>query len=193
MSHVFGITARAFGFYEDDGSESASTAIAAENTNITRLVTADSALTLRYGVQESGSGNADGATTDDYQLQVSKNAAAYANVTTASTNVKAHASANLTDAGATTQRLSSGTGSFIAGEISEDGLLDDWQLTANNFSELLYTITVVAADTAEGDTLDFRVLRNGAVFNTYSVTPRITVTETVAAVTHPGWTGGGWW
>ena len=69
-----------------------------------------------------------------------------------------------------------GSGAFVAGEISEVGLVTDRQLTANNFTEMLYTLTLVAADLADGDTLDFRVLLNGATTNvTYSVTPRITV------------------
>lgn len=173
---TFGITARAFRFYED-GTEAGSTAIAAENANITRFAASDSNLLLRYGVQESGSASTSGNTTDDYQLQVSKNGGAFANVTTASTNVKGFNSASLTDAGATTSRLSAGSGSFVAGAISEDGLLDNWQLTANNYSDFLYTITVVAADVADGDTLDFKVLRNGSNFNTYSVTPRITISK----------------
>lgn len=177
MTNVFGITARAFRFYED-GTENGSTAVAAENANITRYE-GSTDLHLRYGVQESGSGSASGATTDDYQLQYSKNGGAYTNVTGSSSNVVGYDSSNLTDAASTTQRLSAGTGSFIAGEICEsDGLLTDWQLTANNHSELLYAIRLVPADLANGDTLDFRVLRNGSVFNTYSVTPRITITTT---------------
>jgi hypothetical protein len=94
-----------------------------------------------------------------------------------STSIKVvnFASANLTDGGATTNRLSAGSGSFVAGEISEDGTVDDLQITASNYTELLYSITLKSAELVDTDTLDFRVLRNGAVLNTYTVTPRITV------------------
>lgn len=178
MANIFALTQRAFRFYED-GTESGSTEIAAENANITRLVVSNSVVLLRIGLQESGSGSVSGATTDDYQLQYSKNGGAFTNVNGATTNVRGFASANLTDAGTTTQRLSAGGGSFVAGEISEDGLVDDRQITANNHTELLYALEVVAADVAEGDTLDFRVLLNGATTNmTYTVTPRLTVTKT---------------
>lgn len=181
MANIFAVTQRAFGFYED-GAEDTSVAIAAESTNITRLVVADSNLQLRVGLQESGAGSVSGATTDDYQLQYDKNgAASWQNVTTTSSNVKAFGSASLTDAGTTTNRLSAGSGAFVAGEVSETGLVTDRQLTANNFTEMLYSLTVVAADTTTGDTLDFRVLLNGATF-TYSVTPRITVTEVLAPI-----------
>lgn len=180
MTNTFGITARAVRWYAD-GSENAATALSSEGTTGTLSYTifagVNAVAVLRYGVQESGAGTAAGATTDDYQLQYSKNGGAFTNVTGASSNVRGFASSNLADAGSTTQQLSSGTGSFVAGEISEDGLLDDWQLTANDFSELLFAVEVVAADVAEGNTLDFRVLRNGSVFNTYSVTPRLTVTK----------------
>ncbi len=176
MTNVFGITARAYQWYED-GTEAGAAALASENTSYDLLVISDAPIVLRYGVQESGSGSASGASTDDYQLQYSLNGGAFTNVTAASTVVQGFTSANLTDAAATTQRLSAGTGSFVAGEIAEtDGLLTDWALTANNFSELLFAIQVLAADTAEDDSITFRVLRNGAVFNTYSVTPTLTVT-----------------
>lgn len=178
MSNVFACTARAFQFYAD-GTEAGAAALAAENAALGCRATSNVQLVLRYGIQESGAGSISGATTDDYQLQVSKNGGAYASVTTTSSNVKAWASANLTDAGTTTQRLTAGTGAFVAGEISETGLVTDRQLTANNFTEMLYTIEIVAADVADGDRLDFRVLLNGAVFASYTVTPRI-VTVKVA-------------
>jgi hypothetical protein len=90
-------------------------------------------------------------------------------------------SSNLTDGAATTNRASSGitdgTGSFVASKVSEDGLLDNFQITASNFTEALYSMTLVSANLSNGDTLDFRVLRNGAVVNTYSATPRITIVK----------------
>ena len=176
MTNTFGITARAFRFY-DDGTEAGASALANENTNYTTDIATKVQLVLRYGVQESGAGSASGATTDDYQLQYSKNGGAYTSITTSSTNIKAFASADLTDAGTTTSRLSAGTGSFVAGEISEAGLITDRQLTANNYSDYVYTIEVVPADVVATDYFDFRVLRNGGVFNTYSVTPRLTISN----------------
>lgn len=174
-TNIFAVTQRAFRLFED-GAETTSVAIAAENTNITRNLLADSTIQLRIGLQESGSGSVSGATSDDYQLQYSKNGGAFTNVTAASANVKGFNSSSLTDAATTTQRLSAGTGSFVAGELSEVGLVTDRQLTANNFTELLYSLTLVAADLVSTNTLDFRVLLNGAVM-TYSVTPRITISK----------------
>jgi hypothetical protein len=191
-------TQRAFRFYED-GSESGSTAVDTQDTNISRLTDSDSNLGLRLSIQETA--NSGGATTDDWQLQYSKNSGAYTDVTTSSSNVKGYNSGSLTDAGATTNRASSditdpGTGSFAAGLISEDGLADNHQLTAANYTEHLFSLTVVAADTAAGDTLDFRLLYNGAsTYFTYTVTPRVTVTKTGPAtgdvMRHGKWFSGG--
>lgn len=96
------------------------------------------------------------------------------------------ASTNLTDSGATTNRLGSGTGSFVAGEVSEDGLVDDLQITASNYTELLYSLTLVSSALANNDTLDFRVLRNGAVLDTYTVTPRVTASKSANYSGTPG-------
>ena len=90
-----------------------------------------------------------------------------------------YASTNLTDAAATSNRLGAGSGSFVAGKISEDGLVDDLGWDANNYTELLYSITLKAADLINADTLRFRVLRNGVTTGmTYSVMPTVSVTAT---------------
>src|SRR6478672_579168 len=98
---------------------------------------------------------------------------------TASVAVSGYNSASLTEGAATTNRLSAGTGSFLAGKISEDGLVDNVAITASNYTEHLYSLTLVSSALSNGDTLDFRVLRNGATTGmTYTVTPRITVSKT---------------
>jgi hypothetical protein len=169
-------TQAAFGFYED-GTESGSTAIAAQDTNITRDVTpGNSNLQLRLRIQETNA--ASGAATDDYRLQYSKNGAAYTNVTAATANVRGFNS-SMAEGDPTTTRLTGGTGAFLAGAVSEDGEAADHRITYSKHTEYLYTLTLMSADLANGNTLDFRVLRNGAVM-TYSVTPRITVAKPTA-------------
>lgn len=168
-----------FRFYNDDGSESTSTAYAAQDTNVSVNAYSNANILLRIMMQETG--GLGGAATDDWQLQYSKNGGAYTSITTATSNVKGYDSTTLTDQGATTNRLTGGTGSFVAGLVSEDGLADNLNVTANNYSEFLFTLTIVSADVSAADTLDFRLLVNGST-NTYSVTPRITVTKTAPAV-----------
>lgn len=172
----------AYAFYLD-GTESASVLFGAASTAAEKNADRNINLLLRIRVQETG--GASGATTDDWQLQFDKNASgSWTSITTSSASVKAFASASLTDGGATTNRLGSGTGSFVAGEISEDGLVDDHQLTASNFTEYLFALTIVAADVSSGDVLTFRLLHNGATF-TYSVTPQLTVRKFTATAIDP--------
>lgn len=89
--------------------------------------------------------------------------------------VQGYSSANLTDGGSTTNRLGSGSGSFVAGLVSEGGNASNLQITASNYSELLYSLTVKSTAVSAADTLDFRVLRNGSALNSYTLTPRITI------------------
>ena len=81
---------------------------------------------------------------------------------------------NLTGGAATTNRLGAGTGSFVAGKVSETGLVTDLGWTGNNYTELLYSLTFIKADLANGDTIRFRVLRNGVTTGmTFTQTPTV--------------------
>lgn len=75
-----------------------------------------------------------------------------------------------------------GGGVFLAGKVSEDGLVDNHQITASNYTEYLYSLTLNSAALTDNDTIDFRVLRNEEII-TYAVTPRITVSKTAATNT----------
>jgi hypothetical protein len=98
---------------------------------------------------------------------------------------------SLTDGAATTNRATNGigdpgTGSFVAGEQEVgNGLIENRQLTAGNFTEHVWALTLVAADLANADTLEFRVLLNGAPI-TAGVTPQITVSTTTNATATGG-------
>lgn len=111
----------------------------------------------------------------------------YLYTATSSGAVTSYNSASLTDGNATTNRLGAGSGSFVAGEISEDGLVDDHQITVSSYTEHLYSLTLVSSALANNDTLDFRVLRNNAATGmTYTVTPRITASKSSSASVTPG-------
>ena len=87
--------------------------------------------------------------TDDWQLQYEKNASGtWVNVAATGTTVVGYNDPNLTDGAATTNRLGAGTGSFVAGKVSEDGIADDLGWTANNYTELVYSLKLIAADFA---------------------------------------------
>lgn len=168
---------QAYRFYNDDGSETTNTASVAQNTSNTVHASVDLNICLRLRIAET-SGLGSGAATDDFKIQYRNNGGTWTDVTTSSSVIKAFNSTNLTDGGATTNRLTGGTGSFLAGKISEDGQVDDVQITANNYTELLYTLTYVSADLSNGDVLEFRVLINGTTI-VYDVTPTTNITKDV--------------
>lgn len=171
----------AFRFYDDDAGEAVSTQLAAEDTNININVSGGNiSFQLRVRIDETGS--ADGSTMDDYQLDYDKNSGGFANLTTTDSGDGIHAvAAGLTNNNATTDRASDpisnpGAGSFVAGEQSDDGLIDDMQLTADNFTEHVYGIEIVAANVTDGDIFDFEFSTPGAIVN--NVVPRITIIKT---------------
>lgn len=95
----------------------------------------------------------------------------------------------LTDGAATTNRATNGisdpgAGVFVVGvQEANDGLIANHQLTGGDFTEHVWGLTLIAADLADADTLDFRLLLNGSPI-TATVTPRITVAAgTIAATT----------
>lgn len=92
--------------------------------------------------------------------------------------VRSYNSSSLNEHEATTNRLGSGTGSFVAGVVAEYGIATNTQITASNYNELLYSLTLVSAELANNDTIDFRVLLNStSTLMIYTVTPRITVSK----------------
>ncbi len=184
-TNIFALTQRAYRFYED-GTEAGATAIAAENTNISRNAIANTHLLIRVGLQESGAGSVSGGVSDTYDIQYSKNGGAFTTVTTASTNVRSVASPGVffVEGDPTTQRLSVGTGAFIAGMLNTDGQISPFQHTANNFTEHAWSVQIIAADVANADVFTFRVRLNLATTGlTYSVTPQITVSKVAGRTT----------
>lgn len=155
-----------------EGTESGSEALGnGQNLRLEYDVSEDFVFQLRVRIQETAGKT--GATTDDYKLQYRKNVGAWLDVTTISSVVKAYNSADLTDGASTTNRLSGGSGSFIAGKVSEVGEVANFQLTSSNYTEFLYSLMIIQEDFAGIDDLvDFRVLLNGEVM-TGSSTPRL--------------------
>ena len=191
MSNKFAATFAAFRLYED-GTESGSTAIAAQDTDITgRDVSSDNQIHLRVRIDETGAGSVDGDTTDDWGLDHRLNGAgAWTAVTASSTRVQADTGSTLTDGNASTNRatdgISDGSGSFVAGEQEDqDGEITDHQLTADNFTEHVWALKLISADLSANDALTFRVTRNGSSIAA-GVVPSVTVSKVVNTNVLPG-------
>ncbi len=180
---VFTVQLDEYRFYED-GPLATSTALGTQSVALTRNVDSNSILQIRVQVQEVG--GIDGLTTDDYQLQYNKNSEApggYVDVNASSSDVKV-VNGNPADGDDVTgSRLTGGAGSFVTGGYDEgDGLVDNRQLTAGNYTEHVLTIELQAADLTNGDDIFFRILLNGATFDTYNVTPQVIVEKAVSFI-----------
>ena len=172
MGHtVFTPSTAAYCFYAD-GTQSGATALAAQDTNYTADISGGNVVILvRFRVQENGA--ADG--TGQYQLRYAKNGGAATDVVSGTvSNVRTYDSANLTNGGNTTQRLGFGSGSFIAGRVAELGLTASFTHTASNYTEVLFSIELQAADLADGDTLAFSLSHTAATISN-DVFPVITI------------------
>jgi hypothetical protein len=188
-----------FRFYDDDAGEAASTPLADEDTNYTLTVDGtDPAIQIRILIQETG--GADGVSMDDYTLQYEKNSTGgFINVPTSDGGAGiSTATAGLSNDSATTNRgapdgITDGSGSFVAGEQSTDGVVDDMLITANDFTEHIWGIQFYDANTNDADTFDFTVNMLGKV--TDLITPRITISQAATAsrlllINPPGLDGG---
>ena len=163
-----------FRFGKDDGTESAHTWWELEDVNHTQLVAADWTFLLRFTEQEMG---AAAAANTDAVFQYNKNGAGWVDITTTSSVVKAVAVNAFTNGQACTKRLS-GTGTF---ETSGAGCTEDGSsggpandIAASGNSETEAGLSVIAADVANGDTIQFR-FRSPDWTVTYTVTPTLTI------------------
>lgn len=161
-----------FRFYEP-GTEAASVGIAVEDANITRLVATP--FQIRIALQETGNANTGNT---QYELRYSKNSGAFTDVTASSLNVQAVDDPNIVDNAVTTDRIG-GTGGFDPGRFDDvDGTLtSSLNIQALRHTEVLFSITIITADVADADTLDFRIFEvNDTVLSgVYNITPRVTV------------------
>ena len=178
------ITQAAYQFFDDAGTESGAASLAAQNTAVTgNISNGDGFGVLRIRLQSTNAVAVD--PWDDFQLQVERNASSiWVNVSVASSVAQAYNNPNLTGGGPTTNRLTGGTGSFVTGEVTEDGHVNDVGWGGNNYTELVYSLRIIAADLANGDTIRFRIIRNNdTVTMTYAVTPTINLVKIDPAIT----------
>jgi len=172
----------AFRFYDDDAGEATSAPLEAQDTDHSITVDANQAFQFRARIDETG--NVDGSTMDDYAVEYNKNGAGFVALTTTDSGDGIRAvAAGLTNDGATTNRTADpisdpGSGSFVAGEQSDDGIVDDRQLTNGNFTHHVYGVEFVEANVADTDTFDFRFSNSSVSAN--NVTPRMTIVKTVS-------------
>ncbi len=162
-------------FGNDDGLEALYTFSGAEDTAIS-LATATTFLN-RFAIRQDGTGTANsGVITCQYR----QNGGTWTTITTSSSVVKTVASANITNDTPTTNRLTLGGRTFLAGGVvCDDGSAASVLSVVAGVSqfESVFVHQIVDADVANNDTLEFRLMLAGVVLNTYTVTPTITVVK----------------
>jgi hypothetical protein len=157
------LTAHRAGIY-NDGTESGSTSIDTSTSDgdpVTASIDLDTIYQIRFDFRESAGNNFSGT----IQLEYNVDGAGWNDVTGTSTNVRAAASANLTDNEVTTQRLGGG-GTFDAGRVDEaNGQAAN--PNAGNLNsettEVLFSVTFRSADLSGGENIDLRIRDTGGV------------------------------
>lgn len=166
----------------DDGGEAGATWKETINTDWTQYF--GDAFRVRFVIAEE---NGVAVNNTEWRLQYDHNNTGWNNVDTTSSVVQAVTSTYFADGDATTQQL--GTGTFLPGEMSEDGLAGEVNGTmdfdGNDESEVEYAIDIVDADVADGDTIQFRVIRGDGTVISYTNTPTVTVSSTQIATPAP--------
>jgi hypothetical protein len=162
---------------DSNGPNGTPTWEAVEDTaNVTWPV--DTQIRLRIGLQEAGGANVG---SKQFGLWYSKNSGAYTAVTGSSTNVVASDVAGQADDQAVTSGVLAGlTGTFINGGFDDaTGTYPvNINVTSNNNTELEFSIELVDADVAAGDTFDFEVREIGNTqIDVYNHRPRLTASE----------------
>jgi hypothetical protein len=168
---VYTIDQKAYRFRNDDGTQTSATWKAAENTRweVTDFTTADINFRLRMMVQETGGSS--GST--DATIQYQRNNGTWTDITTTSSYVRIRLSSNFADGAATTSQLTSGTGSFIAGQMRETVTAATINHAGSDYGENEWSLFFRSADCVNGDNYKFRMLRSGTAFSTNSQYPEV--------------------
>lgn len=176
MTHVTAVfDQRAYRFRADDGNEAGATWLANENTGLIDVdLGVTDAIRLRIGIQETAGGANNNV---NFTLQYQIGTGAFQNVDSSTTEVIYRTSAHVANQAATTDQLTTPTGTFAGGAfVSASGSPAVISFNGNDNGENEYSLQLIAADLNDGDTINFRLLGDGAVLNNYTVTPTLTVT-----------------
>lgn len=184
MTHnAFTPTAQHWRFYDSDGGEAASTALAAEDTNVTIDVSSGNVqFQFRIMVEETG-----GDTNGDLSglnLSYDVNDGTPVNCTTTSGGSGLQGGTaglsgfELDTTNRSTEGLTDGAGTFAAGlEDTSGDILGSNSLPAGDFTEYVFGLEIVAANVSDGDTIDL-TFSGVTGFVDFSTPPRITVSKT---------------
>jgi hypothetical protein len=128
---------------------------------------------VRFTIQTTGTSGAAAASTEN--LYVSKNAGAYVAIGgTSGILPSTTASASAGGTVILTAQLPAGTGVYVNGVYDSSGATASFTIPRGDYTEVEFGVKIDPANSAPGDTFDFRVYRATIAQNTYTATPRIT-------------------
>jgi hypothetical protein len=163
------LTQKCFRFYTDDAGLNSATAKANENTSLTNF-TAVQTIRLRIATECTGDYHSDVSRVLQWRTPYT----AWADVAADTGDVQLEASPNYADFAATTKRLTGSSYTFTAGEGKDrTNSTTDLELNHNYYVEDEWCLRVM--ENAAGKTLEFRLVNVDTGYDTYTVTPSITV------------------
>jgi hypothetical protein len=165
-----------FRFYQNNGTESTSTPLAAINTSISLQDGDETTFLIRFLIQSDAS---TAGTNTVVQFERNINAGAFAAITTSSSIVRALTTSVFADAASTTAQLA-GTGTF---ESSSQGCTHDgsaggaqMDIVANGNAETVCAVRLVAADVVPGDVIGIRISTTPTAITVYDQNATVTIT-----------------
>jgi len=178
MAHVSAVfSQRAFRLRNDDGSQTTATWKAAENA--TAVIQSGARLRVRLLVQETAGGDFG---SNVLTIQANINGAGWFTVGASTADVYRIQSNHVAHGTNTTRQLATGVGSFIVGKFVGIGTEQSVSITANNHTEFEWSM-FVEGSVANGSTIQFRALYNGAVLNQYEQIAEVTVDDPPEPIT----------
>jgi hypothetical protein len=170
----------AYRFRNDNGSETAATWRAAQNTNVS--ISPNTVFRLRFELQETG-GVAVSSTDADFGIQRRVNGGTWLIPNAESgTVLLPTASAFVADASGTTDQLTAGTGTFNGGTVeASNARVNGSAISASGHIEYEFTLTIPSADVTVGDVIEIRLVQYPIEYG--GPANRIAFTSSTATVT----------
>lgn len=174
------ISVNHYRFRNDDGSESAATWLAAQDTNVVVTIAGNLAFRLRLSYSEDTNAFPN---LISWGLQYSKNGGAAVTVVTASACITGNVSGNVSDGSNTTNQLTvDAPNSYVtrAGVVNNANAASSaFTLSALQQTEVEWSLNLIAADVASGDTFDFTLIgRTGSTgTNQFAGNVRLTISS----------------
>ena len=164
---------QSFRFRNDNGSQT--TATWAQSANVNDERSPFIIFRCRFLIQQTVS-TANTNLTRAYKLRYSLNGGTYTDVAaqnSSDTPIRYADSSNIADDESTTQQL--GTGTFVTGQVDENGATGNINFTSGALSETEVEFVLELNSVSNGDTLDLGVYEtNNTVLATYTTTARVT-------------------